>query len=226
MRLPALSIVPPADPELARRQLQRLAGYELGIFISRNAVEKTIELLHPTPLPPISWLAVGQATAAALKEHGYPVALMPDRDFSSEGLLALPELQNVVGKRIAILRGTGGRELLAEVLRQRGAEVEYFETYRGICPPGADGSLREILAQQPPELVVATSTLILQNLLAMSGNGRNPLKQCPLVVLSVRVRDWALAAGFTQVHIAPQSDDAGIVAALIQAAAGSFNVNR
>lgn len=250
VRLPALVIAAPEDPALARRQLQQLANCEMGIFVSRNAVDKTMELVQQALPPAVNWLAIGQATAAALKEHGYPVALMPDRDFSSEGLLALPELQNVAGKRIAIIRGTGGRELLAEVLRKRGADIVYVETYRSICPSDAIGDLRDILAQQSPEqviatgqekprtqgidiviatgqkksrlqgidIVIATSTLILQNLLEMSGNYRNRLMQRPLVVLSPRARDWALAAGFTRVYIAPQSDDAGIVTALIQAA--------
>jgi uroporphyrinogen-III synthase len=223
VRLPALEIVAPESPEHARRQLQRLPECEMGIFISRNAVDKTIELLHPQPLPAsVKWLAIGGATAAALKERGYPIALMPEHDFSSEGLLMLPALQQVAGKRIAIIRGAGGRELLADVLRSRGALVEYIETYRSICPKTAMGDLRGLLAQTPPALaigiVIATSTLILQNLLEMSGNYRKRLIERPLVVLSPRARDWAAAQGFNRIYIAAQSDDPGIVEALIQAA--------
>jgi uroporphyrinogen-III synthase len=144
---------------------------------------------------------------------------MPDRDFSSEGLLALPELQHVAGRRIAIIRGAGGRELLAASLRARGADIEYLETYRRILPPPAAPELREILARQTPDLVIATSTLILDNLLEMSGDCRGLLLTRPLVVLSARTRVAALEAGFGRVHIAPRSDDAGIVAALMQAAA-------
>jgi uroporphyrinogen-III synthase len=192
----------------------------MGVFISRNAVDKTIELLQPRPLPPaVPWLAIGRATADALEQNGYAVALMPDRDFSSEGLLALPELQHVAGRRIAIIRGAGGRELLAASLRARGADIEYLETYRRILPPAAAPELREILARQTPDLVIATSTLILDNLLEMSGDCRGLLLTRPLVVLSARTRVAALEAGFGRVHIAPRSDDAGIVAALMQAAA-------
>ncbi|HEX5056223.1 MAG TPA: uroporphyrinogen-III synthase [Gammaproteobacteria bacterium] len=219
LRLPALAIAAPADPLQARRQLQQLEGCEIAVFISRNAVDKAIELLQPQALPvSVKCLAIGQATADALRDHGYAVALMPDRDFRSEGLLAMPELQNVRGKRIAIIRGAGGRELLAEVLRERGADIEYIEVYRAICPSEATGELRDLLAKRPPELVIATSTLILQNLLEMSGNYRNRLLPRPLVVLSARGRDFALAAGCARVYIAPRSDDAGIVAALEQAA--------
>jgi uroporphyrinogen-III synthase len=230
VRLPALAIIPPRDPEPARAQLRQLAGFDMGIFISRNAVEQTLELLRPEPLPTgVKWLAIGQATAAALEERGYAVGLKPDADSTSEDLLALPGLQNVAGKRIAIMRGTGGRELLAESLHARGAHVEYIETYQGVLPSESIIDLRKLLKRQPPEpvekpqtrtidLVIATSTLILQNLLEMSGNYRNRLIQRPLVVLSKRGRDWALAQGFTRVYIAPRHDDAGIVTALINAA--------
>lgn len=219
VRLPALSIIPPADPARAQAQLRQLSGFDMGVFISRNAVDKSIELLHPDTLPhAVKWLAIGQATAAALEEQGYAVDLKPDGDSTSEDLLVLPGLHNVAGKRIAIIRGSGGREVLAEELRRRGAQVEYIETYRAICPLEATGELRDVLAKTPPDLVIATSTLIQQNLLEMSGNYRTRLLQRPLVVLSARARGTALAAGFTRVYIAPRSDDAGIVEALIQAA--------
>lgn len=234
LRLPVLAIIPPADPQRAQAQLRQLSGFDMGIFISRNAVDKSIELLHPDSLPPgVKWLAIGQATASALEERGYIVTLKPDGDSTSEDLLVLPGLQKVAGKRIAILRGEGGRELLAEVLRKRGAIVEYIETYRAVCPVEMTGELRDLLAKTPPDpavtgqqkvkaqgidLVIATSTLIQQNLLEMSGNYRNRLLQRPLVVLSARARHAALTAGFTRVYIAPRSDDAGIVEALIQAA--------
>lgn len=221
LRLPALLIAPPEDPARARRQLQQLAGYGTAIFISRNAVEQALELLHPAPLPAIRLLAVGQATADALRVHGYAVALTPDREFSSEGLLALPGLQHVPGQHIAIIRGNGGRELLAETLRARGAIVECIETYRRIRPPAAD-ELREILSQGKADLVLATSNQILENLLEMSGDARGRLIRRPLVVLSARTRDAALAAGFTQVYIAPRSDDNGIVGALLRAASECF----
>ena len=99
-----------------------------------------------------------------------------------------------------------------------GARVFAMSTLR-LQPLDAGGTLSEALRC---DLVIATSTLILQNLLQMSGNYRNRLIERPLVVLSKRGRDWALAQGFTRVHIAPQHDDAGIVSALIKAATESL----
>ena len=86
---------------------------------------------------------------------GWPHAIAPLQE-NSEGLLALMPLQNVAGKRIAIIRGDSGRDLLRDALIQRGAEVKYLEVYRK-RPVDADliRQLRQ-LAQQPL-LVVLTS---------------------------------------------------------------------
>ena len=41
----------------------------------------------------------------------------------------MPALQQLPGQRCVVVRGVGGRELLAETMRARGAEVEYLNVY-------------------------------------------------------------------------------------------------
>ncbi|WP_438895058.1 uroporphyrinogen-III synthase, partial [Bacillus cereus group sp. BC243] len=76
------------------------------------------------------YFAIGRSTALALHTvSGSDVRYPLDRE-TSEVLLQLPELQTLIGKRALILRGNGGRELLGETLRERGADVTFCECYQ------------------------------------------------------------------------------------------------
>jgi uroporphyrinogen-III synthase len=134
----------------------------------------------------------------------------------SEALLALPQLQDLSGQRILIIRGVGGRELLCETLRARGAAVNYAEVYQRTRP---DSDTRDILAawaQGAVDVVTVTSGEALQNLVAMLGEpGRGRLLTTPLVVVSGRMVQQALALGFTSPRLAEAAGDAALMAALI-----------
>ena len=124
------------------------------IFVSTNAVDYAYPLL-PDQLPAdVGIAAIGQATAQALDRVGLTPTLVPER-MDSEGLLALPGLQDIQGRRVLILRGNGGRELLAEdrvaalaaeVTAERPITIPY-ETLRAVLdtvPEGARVTVVEI----------------------------------------------------------------------------------
>jgi uroporphyrinogen-III synthase len=118
---PLLEIAPAADPQALADAVERLAGYALAVFISPNAVDYSLPaILDAGPWPSgLAAAAVGQGTVRALAAHGIDSCIAPRERFDSEALLALPELAGgrVAGRRIAIFRGDGGRELLADTLR-------------------------------------------------------------------------------------------------------------
>jgi uroporphyrinogen-III synthase len=93
----------------------------------------------------------GPATAEALAAAGIAGAQIPETTFDSEGLLALPELSDVRGKRVLILRGDGGREYLGDALRARRAHVDAVACYRERSP----GRTR---AASPTHFATARST--------------------------------------------------------------------
>src|SRR4029079_11082017 len=91
----------------------------------------------------------------------------PQTTYDSEGLLALPALAELRGKRIAIFRGEGGRDHLADALRARGAHVDCIACYRRARPAsGADG-LAEALLQGRAHALTITSSEGLDNLRAL-----------------------------------------------------------
>jgi uroporphyrinogen-III synthase len=91
--------------------------------------------------------AVGPGTARALQAHGLDSIITPDGQ-DSEALLALPQLADVAGKRVVIVRGVGGRALLADTLRARGAQVDFMECYRRMRPRADAGAAAGALARR------------------------------------------------------------------------------
>ena len=98
----------------------------IGQYLSANAVNKAMDLISKLrSLPPhLKMAAVGKGTADTLKHYGASEVLIPTGQFDSEALLKQEELQNIAGKRIVIFRGNGGRQLLGDILTQRGAILD------------------------------------------------------------------------------------------------------
>lgn len=214
-RLPSLAILNgPAD----RSALAALDDYDLAIFTSANAVDKALSLRAPAPWPPnVRIAAVGAATAQALMARGLLEVLIAPPPYDSESLLTLPALQNVVGQRIVVLRGEGGREMLADTLRARGAHVDYCEVYRRVRPEIDTGPVVQAWQDGAIHVVTATSAQGLRNLLVMLGDtGAALLRATPLVVVNARMIQLAAELGFLHPPlVAEAASDEALVAALI-----------
>ncbi len=209
---PALGIGPSRNVETARAWLAQ--AWELVVFISPNAVAFAVELLREAPLQAVHIAAVGAATAQALQAAGSPADLLPQGRFDSEGLLALPQLQQIEGRRVLIVRGEGGRPLLGDTLRARGAKVEYAEVYRRLRPEVDPAPLLQRWSAEV-DVVTATSAEVLDNLLAMLGRqGQELLLKTPLLVISERMAQRAGELGFDRLLQASGADDAAVLAAL------------
>jgi len=219
---PALTIEPPRDTAARTQFPDQVRASQIVIFISSNAVEQAL-----AQLPPIAWPrglllgAVGEGTARALRD-GFQRGpdLVPPERFDSEGLLALPTLQAVAGKRILIVRGEGGRELLADSLRARGAAVEYAEVYRRACPGQVPAEARAALVQDQIDIVTATSAEALRNLLEMAGELADPLRALPLVVVSERMAREAKELGFRRPAIVARAAGSEALVEALRAWAG------
>ncbi|MGR9053083.1 MAG: uroporphyrinogen-III synthase, partial [Gammaproteobacteria bacterium] len=132
---PTLEIVPNLQSDSFHCLFDRLEKFDQSIFISANAVNFAVSA-NNGKIDTFSnhrIAAVGRATADALVALGLKVCV-PDTGNDSESLLAMSEFENVSGQSILIIRGEGGRETLADTLRERGAKVEYLEVYRRIKP--------------------------------------------------------------------------------------------
>ncbi|MFO1303903.1 MAG: uroporphyrinogen-III synthase [Burkholderiales bacterium] len=208
---PAIAILPPADDVSLRRAHEELASYDAAIFISGNAAEYGAPGTWPAH---VAAYATGPGTAAALRAVGVPDVAIPETTFDSEGLLALPALADVRGKRIAIFRGEGGREHLASALQARGARVDGIECYRRVRPSSADG-LAEALLHGRAHALTVTSSEGLDNLCALlDPRALAAMRAIPAFVAHPRIEEHARELGFGA--IVTGAGDAGLVAGLLE----------
>ncbi|NNM69448.1 MAG: uroporphyrinogen-III synthase [Gallionella sp.] len=207
---PLLDIAPVADTQLLGEQISRLKQFDLAIFISPNAVQygmAAIAAAHAVLPPQVA--TIGLSSARALHRAGVGSVISPTERSDSEGLLALPELAQMAGRRVIIFRGDGGRELLADTLRARGATVEYASCYqRSKARQGIEGLLRE-----RPDIITVTSSEALAHLREMLADSTTMLST-PLFVPHSRIAELATSQGWTEVVLTAAGDD-GLLASLI-----------
>ena len=225
--LPLLEIAPVDDPAPLRAALAGLPDYALVVFVSPNAVDAACAYVAnwPTQVP---LAVVGEGSRAALARHGvaapgYTIHSPPDPAHSdSEHLLQSLDLATFSGRRVLIVRGDGGRELLADALRAAGATVEAVAAYRRSIPvltPELAARLRALLAQPNDWIITSSEALrglagLVRSLEDNGGGAWMPqLLQQRLIVPHARIADTAHALGLEHV-ILTGSGDARLLAAL------------
>ncbi len=230
IEIPVLEIVAVSEAAEQQRLKDRILAvdqYQKTIFVSQNAVDHGMDWLDrywpQLPLG-IEWMAIGAATARRLQAADLLVTSVvsnPAEAMDSEALLALPQMaaEQVGGQKILIFRGCGGRPLLAEVLEERGAQVDYAELYRRQCPSAARAQLdKHAFAASGRELVSLHSGESLQNFHRLvSGEGgeeREGWRDWPVLVPSQRVAEAARVMGFSCVVCAKNATDSAMLASL------------
>ncbi len=202
------------DEHFSRRDLSEAHAI---IFVSANAAEHgvlAIESRGGFPAGAVIF-AIGNATAAKLQNQGLANIQSPQHGNDSEALLALPQLQNVQGQKIVIVRGiseSGGRTHLKQTLKTRGASVSMLECYvrRSIL---VDEALRsELRAALSERKIHAFSVLSVETLQSLVTNltdvkTAKDLSECMMLVPHPRVAEAALDIGFTRVSVVPMGGE-------------------
>lgn len=210
---PAIAILPPQSSTELQRAHAVLDGYDYAVFVSANAVEFGAPDPQRWPRHLIAF-APGHGTAEALMSVGIDNVRTPVDSQDSEGLLALPEFNDVAGKRVLIFRGDGGREVLADTLRARGASVDYVACYARARPSDASG-LQEAFATNRIDAVTITSSEGLANLWSLIDPAtRKRWIALPTFVPHERVAQHARTRGLET--ILTGAGDAGLIAGLLE----------
>lgn len=199
MPLQSTRIAPPSARLAA--DLAWAAGAASQVFVSRAAVRAAARLLPQAS--GATRVAVGAATARALQELGLDCVQAPEGAEDSEGVLALPLLQQVRGLRIAVCAAPGGRTRLVDELRARGADARAVMVYGRLPQRPRPPALAALRAVADRAWLTASSGLLLAALdRVLIGQRLESLRARPLVVASARIADQARALGYRDVRTA------------------------
>jgi uroporphyrinogen-III synthase len=212
---PLIEITPLADYSQFESVIGDIKNYDWAIFISSNAVQNGMTRLVKNGLPAsLKFAAIGPVTASELQSYGVKKVLTPKDRFDSESLLSLPEMTNVAGKKIMIVRGIGGRDVLAETLKTRGAQVTFAECYQRINPQTNCDLLAQLYAENKLHGIVVTSSEAMRHLLDLAGDAEW-LKNITLFVNHARIAELPLQLGF-KVQVAEELGDEAMLNTVIK----------
>jgi uroporphyrinogen-III synthase len=211
---PVFSIQPP--PALEIEQLihlrDQLHGFTMAVFISPTAVEQS-QIYFPVLPEHFTIVSIGSKTTKALQQHDFHVDIEAP-EHNSESLLQTTEFQmpSIQGQRILIFRGTGGRDLLAETLARRGAQIRYVETYRREIPPHPPLTEQQVSSI---DAITISSNEGLDNLVTLMEDP-TLLIDTPLIVPSPRTVTLARQHGFRCIIAAENATDEAMLSALTE----------
>ncbi len=211
--LPLIAIEPPADTDAVRRAWDGLASRAMAVFVSPNAVAHFFAL-RPAGRPwPAATLAAspGPGTSQALLRAGVPPGQLvePPADaaqFDSESLWQRLAGRDWQGSQVLVVRGSSGRDWLAERLRERGAGLDFVAAYRRAAPRLAADEQRllaQALAEPARHLWFFSSSEAIHHLGALAGAADWP--QAVALATHPRIAETARRLGFTRVHEARPS---------------------
>jgi uroporphyrinogen-III synthase len=210
--LPGLSLRGAEDKAHAHEQWRQAQHDDVLIFTSPAAVRYALALA-PMSKAHGQVIAVGQGTAKALQRQGI-AAQVPVSRQDSEGMLALPLLQQPSGKRVALITAPGGRGLLQQQLTERGATVRDVHVYQRTASR-LTRRHRDAVQQLPAAAyLLVSSAEALQNLRQqLHTSAWDRLCRATVIVSSERIGDAAKAAGFQHIHRAASANQADLLAA-------------
>ena len=234
LSLPLLTIVPKTENGIAGQVANALRDADLAIFVSPNAIECTMRLLsqdwqacsaHPIPIG-----VMGGSSRVALQSLGIgtekaptPIYLpLENHHWDSEGLW---EVLNSLGwdwpqKKVVIFKGEGGRDWLAQTLKDVGASVELISVYARIPLDGNSPEWESIFQMDfSQSLWLLTSSEAVRYLGKVIQGPLNQTKKTLLYASAIcphqNIGEAAKAIGFGKVFICEPGDEALVKASQV-----------
>lgn len=213
----------PIDENELAADFDALGQVDVLVLTSPHAAEVAASALGAPRLRGALLIAPGAGTAARLphRQDGAFELCFPRSGGTSEDVLDLPELaaERIAGRRVVILAAPGGRRLIADTLRRRGAEVVRLAPYLREALAPAD-ALLEALGLNRPLITLVSSTAALTGLeRGLSDSLRARWLASGFVVSSARLADALRGLGAERIEIADGASADAMHRALVALAA-------
>ena len=212
---PAIEITAAADHRPLDTAIDNLAHYDWLVFSSANGVQYFLARLRQLGgdlrrLGSCRIAAIGPATAAALEACFLRTDLQPDENRAEALVEKLVPL--ATGKRVLLLRGSRGREVLQESLGEAGIDVEQVVVYQSRDIEQAEPTIAAALHSGEVDWITVTSSAIAGSLVRMFGED---LKQARLAAISPLTASVLEEAGFPPAVVAKEYTTSGLLEAIV-----------
>jgi uroporphyrinogen III methyltransferase / synthase len=174
---PMIRVVPPEDYGPLDAACARVGEFDWIIFASTNAVDAFMDRLLSGPndvraLHGVRLCAVGSTTAERLGRHGLKVDLTPPEYRAEAVLQALGRQSTLRATRVLLPRADIGREVVAEGLREQGADVTEVIAYRTVATDierEGEPDIYRMLLERRIDIVTFTSASAVRTLVGILG---------------------------------------------------------
>ena len=225
IEIPTIAIVPPQSYEPLDAALAQLQLYDWLVITSANTAHVLAQRLVVRGLALSGQprtVAVGPATAEALRQHGWRVDLVPQPAVAESIVSALRG--QVRGKRVLIARAEVARDLLPLALEEAGAEVVIVHAYRTVLAEASESIVAEAFgtgagqSRATLDGLTFTSSSTVRNLAALLEKARAPWPAAAQVfsigpITSRTLREHSIEPDWE----AAEHDVEGLVASVVKA---------
>ena len=175
IEIPTIEICPAESYARLDNALIKIDHYDTLILTSVNGVEVLFERYNRLGLPIVDMqhllvVAIGPATAAAIRSEGVSVSIVPEK-YVAESVVEALRGKIFKNSRVLLVRAKVARDVLPDELSKGGATVDVIEAYEIRVPNGAKEKLQNLFTDPAsrPHLITFTSSSTANNFLTLLG---------------------------------------------------------
>jgi uroporphyrinogen III methyltransferase/synthase len=176
IQAPTIRIAPPEDLSALDRACAEAGTFDWIVFTSANAVDQFMRRLllagDVRDLKGVRMCTIGPSTASRLSRYGIRIDVQPEEHRAEAIVDALKATGSLAGTRFLLPRADIAREVVADQLREAGADVVEVAAYRTLlATPDRDGDhdIYRMLLEREIDAVTFASASSVRNFVEIVG---------------------------------------------------------